>query len=143
MPVAPVWSALDAGLVPLVYGDAVFDHSRSGGIASTEMVFAHLARSIHPRQILLAGIERSVFEDYPARRVLLQRSNGEWPNVRAKLEGSAQTDVTGGMSSKVEEMLAVVARGDAAEALVFSGEVDGNVRHALLGEAVEGTRLEK
>ncbi len=144
MPVAPVWSALDAGLVPLVYGDAVFDHSRGGGIASTEMVFAHLARSLHPRQILLAGIERGVFEDYPARRVLLPRIRaGEWPNVRAKLEGSAQTDVTGGMSSKVEEMLAVVARGDAAEALIFSGEVEGNVRHALLGEAVEGTRLEK
>jgi isopentenyl phosphate kinase len=144
MPVAPVWSALDAGLLPVVYGDAVFDRTRGGGIASTEMVFAHLARSLHPRRILLAGIERGVFEDYPARRVLLpQIRTGDWQATRRILEGSSQIDVTGGMFTKVEEMLAVIARGDSEEALVFSGEVEGNVRRALMGETVEGTRLEK
>jgi isopentenyl phosphate kinase len=150
MPVAPIFAALEAGLVPVVYGDAVFDRTRGGGIASTEMVFGHLARSLHPRWILLAGIERGVFEDYPARKVLLPRIRAaEWNppegegNIHPKLEGSAHTDVTGGMLSKVEEMLALIAREENLQALIFSGEVEGNVRRALLGEAVEGTRLEK
>jgi isopentenyl phosphate kinase len=144
MPVAPAVAAIDAGLVPVVYGDAVFDRTRGGGIASTEMVFAHLARSLHPRWILLAGIERGVFEDYPARKTLLPRiRTGEWESARRSIEGSAHTDVTGGMLSKVEEMMALVLREDNLQALVFSGEVEGNVRRALSGEAVEGTRLEK
>jgi isopentenyl phosphate kinase len=144
MPVAPVAAALDAGLVPVVYGDAVFDRTRGGGIASTEMVFAHLARSLHPRRILLAGIERGVFADYPARKILLPRiRTGEWESARRKIEGSAHIDVTGGMLSKVEEMLALIAREDDLRALVFSGEAEGNVRRALAGEAVDGTWLEK
>jgi isopentenyl phosphate kinase len=144
MPVAPVASALDAGLVPVVYGDAVFDRTRGGGIASTEMVFAHLARSLHPQRILLAGIERGVFEDFPARKALLPRIRaGEWEQIRNRVEGSAHTDVTGGMFSKVEAMLDVVRRGENLAVLVFSGEGEGNLRRALVGENVEGTRLEK
>jgi isopentenyl phosphate kinase len=150
MPVAPVFAALDAGLVPVVYGDAVFDRTRGGGIASTEAVFAHLAASLHPRWILLAGIERGVFKDYPERKVLLPRIRAaEWNPPegegmeRPKLQGSEHTDVTGGMRSKVEGMLALIAREENLQALVFSGEVEGNVRRALMGEAIEGTRLEK
>ncbi len=144
MPVAPVGSALDAGLVPVVYGDAVFDRTRGGGIASTEMVFAHLAHTLHPQRILLAGLERGVFEDYPAREVLLPRIRAaEWEKVRSKLAGSAHTDVTGGMLSKVREMVELILREENLEAVIFSGEVEGNVWRALLGEVVEGTRLEK
>jgi isopentenyl phosphate kinase len=144
MPVAPVWSALDAGLVPVVYGDAVFDRTRGGGIASTEMVFAHLARSLHPQRILLAGIERGVFEDYPTREVLLPQIRAAgWEMIRPKLEGSAHTDVTGGMLSKVQEMLELILREENLQVLVFSGEIEGNVRRALSGEPLEGTRLEK
>ncbi len=142
MPAAPAAAALDAGLLPVVYGDAVFDRTCGGGIASTEMVFSQLARTIHPRKILLAGIERGVFEDYPARKVLLTRiRTGEREAIRRSLEGSANTDVTGGMLSKVLEMLDLILREEDLEVLVFSGGVGGNVRRALLGEAVEGTYL--
>lgn len=144
LPAAPAAAALDAGLLPVVYGDAVFDRARGGGIASTEMVFSQLARSIHPRKILLAGIERGVFGDYPACKTLLPRiRTGERESIRRSLEGSAHTDVTGGMLSKVLEMLDLALREDGLDVLVFSGEVGGNVRRALLGEAVEGTHLGK
>jgi isopentenyl phosphate kinase len=144
MNAAPIAAALDAGLVPVVYGDAVFDRARGGGIASTEAVFAHLARTLHPRKILLAGIERGVYEDYPARNVLLPKiQTQERERIRRSLEGSAHPDVTGGMLSKVLDMLALILREEDLKALVFSGGVEGNVRRALLGEPVEGTWLEK
>jgi isopentenyl phosphate kinase len=140
----PVGRALEAGLVPVVFGDAVFDRVRGGGIASTEMVFACLARALHPRRILLAGIERGVFADYPARETLLPRIRAaDSEAFRGALSGSEHTDVTGGMLSKVLEMLELI-RGEAdLEVLVFSGAVEGNVRRALSGEMVEGTGLEK
>jgi isopentenyl phosphate kinase len=144
MPSEPVRLALDAGLVPVVYGDALFDRTRGGGIASTEMVFARLVDALHPRRILLAGIERGVFEDYPARKNLLPLiRGGEWEQIRRKIEGSEHTDVTGGMLAKVIEMLRLIHQEKDLEVLIFSGENEGNVRSALLGEAVGGTRLAK
>jgi isopentenyl phosphate kinase len=144
MPVAAVKAALSAGVLPVVYGDAVFDRARGGGIASTEMVFAHFARELHPRRVLLAGIERGVFEDYPARKVLRSRiQTGDRESLRSKLQGSAHADVTGGMLSKVFDMLDLIQEEADLRVLVFSGEAEGNVRRALAGEAVEGTVLEK
>jgi isopentenyl phosphate kinase len=144
MSTASVAAALDAGILPVIYGDAVFDRVRGGGIASTEMVFARLARALRPRRILLAGIERGVFEDYPARKALRKRiRTGDRGDLLRVLQGSANADVTGGMLSKVIEMLDVILREEGLQALIFSGETGDNVRRALLGEAVEGTLLEK
>lgn len=140
----PVRRALSAGLVPVVYGDAVFDRARGGGIASTEMVFESLARALHPRRILLAGIETGVFEDYPERRtVILRIRSSEMGSLRERIRGSQHPDVTGGMLSKVLSMLALAGEEENLGALVFSGEGAGNVRRALRGEDAGGTRLEK
>jgi isopentenyl phosphate kinase len=144
MPAAAIEAALNAGILPVVYGDAVFDRARGGGIASTEMVFAHLARALHPSRILLAGIERGVFEDYPARKILRNRiRTGDRGTLRPALQGSAHADVTGGMLSKVIDMLDLILEEETLRVLIFSGEGQGTIRRALLGEAVEGTLLEK
>jgi isopentenyl phosphate kinase len=143
MPADTAAAALAAGIVPVVHGDAVFDRERGGGIASTEMVFAGLARKIHPGRILLAGLAAGVFSDYPECRNLLREiragAGGEIPGA----DGSAQTDVTGGMLSKAAGMRALVLAEPGLEVLIFSGEAAGNVRRALLGGAVEGTRIVK
>ncbi len=140
----PVRRALDAGLVPVVYGDAVFDRIRGGGIASTEMVFCALAADLQPGRILLAGIERGVFADYPARRTLVPRIGaGEAEALRRTVSGSEHADVTGGMLSKVLDMLELVRNNGDLRVWIFSGEEEGNVRRALLGEDVAGTILER
>ncbi len=140
----PVRRALESGLVPVVYGDAVFDRKRGGGIASTETIFSTLARELHPNRILLAGIERGVFADYPARRNLIPRIQGGGSDaLRRTVGGSEHTDVTGGMLSKVFSMLELARREKALRVLVFSGEAAGNVLRALCGEQIEGTWLEK
>ena len=55
--------------------------------------------------------------------------------------GSSQaTDVTGGMASKVGQMLALVQELPGLEVLIFSGLKPGLVRAALLGEC-EGTKI--
>ena len=49
------------------------------------------------------------------------------------LTGSAATDVTGGMRSKVMQSLDLVKNIPGLEILIFSGLVDGNVSQALVG----------
>lgn len=140
-------AALKAGLIPLVNGDVTFDAQRGGTILSTEDLFIGLARDLHPRRILLAGLENGVWADFPARTQLIPEiSNENYAQVAAQISGSASTDVTGGMLEKVGSMLALSASARQFSgapdfyAMIFSGVAAGNVRKALGGEQV-GTMI--
>jgi isopentenyl phosphate kinase len=136
-------SAWDAGMLPVIYGDVVFDRAQGGAIASTEEIFSVLARAKRPHRILLAGTESGVYSDYPVGQSLISSLSSSDKTSPLALMGSAHADVTGGMRTKVKMMLSLVAEGFTEEALIFSGEQAGNVVRALLGEEVEGTRIIK
>lgn len=155
--IAPLQAALSAGLLPVIYGDAVFDAQLGGTVLSTEDLFAYLANSLRPRRILLAGIEPGVWENPPlsphSRTLVssgalsgIEREWGEergviipeitpanFDKVASSLGGSRATDVTGGMADKVRQMLAIAEQLPDLEILIFSGEQPGLVRDVLLG----------
>lgn len=137
----PLQAALQAGLLPVVYGDVVFDGEWGGTILSTEDLFKHLALKLKPAKIFLAGIEPGVWADYPAcTRYLPEITPVSFKEVRQSLGGSAAADVTGGMLSKVEQSLEMVVRLPGLEALIFTGEKVGNLVGALEGQRL-GTRI--
>jgi len=137
----PLRSALQAGLIPLVFGDVVFDTQRGGTILSTEDLFNHLARALHPARIHIAGIEPGVWADYPHNTHITDRiTPRRFTDTAGSLHGSAAVDVTGGMREKVEQMLALTALDRGLRVTIFSGLVPGAVRQALLG-AFPGTLI--
>jgi len=137
----PLKAALRGGLLPVVYGDVIFDLVRGGTILSTEELFAHLAEELRPDRILLAGIEPGVWRDYPAcTELIYEITPGNIAEVLPFLGGSKATDVTGGMASKVAESLALVGKVPGLEVEIFSGEEPGKVLSALLGKRV-GTAI--
>jgi isopentenyl phosphate kinase len=130
----PLQSALANGLLPVVHGDVAFDQVRNGTILSTEDLFVHLAQQLHPERILLAGKERGVWADFPARQRLLEEiTPGSFAQQAPGLGGAAGIDVTGGMLSKVTEMLTLVEQVPGLEVLIFSGEEPGIIQQALRG----------
>lgn len=144
---APLRAGLQAGIIPLVNGDTVFDEARGGTILSTEDLFIYLAHRLHPQRILLAGLEPGVWADYPARtRILPEITSTNFNQAVAQISGSASVDVTGGMLAKVRSMLALsVSEKESGgapgfHALIFSGAEMGNVARALRGEQ-PGTRI--
>ncbi len=131
----PLKSALSAGLVPVVYGDVVFDEARGGTILSTEDLFEHLARELRPGRILLAGLEGAVWADFPERTIRVERiTPASFNEVRAGVGQSHGADVTGGMESKVRQMLDLATEIPGLTAQIFSGEEPGNIQKALAGE---------
>jgi isopentenyl phosphate kinase len=132
-------AAMAAGLVPVIYGDIVFDGVHGSTVLSTEALMAYLAIRLRPRRILLAGIEAAVWADYPARTERIDRiTPSTYAAVAGSLGGSHGTDVTGGMRDKVEQMLNLVRAIPDLRVQILSGEPEGNIRAALVGEA-EGT----
>jgi isopentenyl phosphate kinase len=149
-PAASVWSdngrvakwdlsqievALENGIVPVVHGDVIFDRAKGGTILSTEELFEHLARELGPGRILLAGLEEAVWADFPERkhrvREVMRESFGE---VRQSIGAATGADVTGGMESKVRQMLELVESVPGLTIQIFSGENPDFLQKALLGE---------
>jgi isopentenyl phosphate kinase len=137
----PIHIALANGLLPVIHGDVAFDEIRGGTILSTEDLFVHLARELHPKRILLAGLEPGVWADFPDRKHLLKEFTTKHLSQQFEGIGAAEgMDVTGGMFSKVTKMLALVEEIPSLEIIIFSGENPANIRRVLLGEN-PGTRL--
>ncbi len=135
-------TALEHGLVPLIYGDIVFDVVKGGTILSTEMLMFRLAQRLHPKTILLAGLEAAIWADFPARQQKVGKiTPSSFDGVSGRVGGSHGTDVTGGMRSKVEDMLELVRQNPGMSAQIFSGEESGNVERALERQQL-GTLIE-
>ena len=139
----PLERALKNGIIPVVYGDVVFDEVRSGTILSTEDLFMHLAREMRPQRILLAGLEDGVYADFPARKHKVESVTPKsYKKIIGSVGASASTDVTGGMSSKVKQMISLVEEIPDISVQLFSGLEEGNLKRVLDGEAL-GTLMHK
>lgn len=138
---SPLKRTLEAGLVPVIYGDVIFDLQRGGTILSTEDLFAHLATQLQARRMLLAGIEPGVWQDFPHRSTVIAKITPEnYQDILHVLSGSTATDVTGGMESKVNQGVALINKFPELEILIFSGDDPGNLQEVLLG-ASRGTTI--
>ncbi|WP_420631957.1 isopentenyl phosphate kinase [Candidatus Leptofilum sp.] len=136
----PVQSALEAGIVPVVYGDVAFDSVRGGTIVSTEEVMMALAVEIRPSWLLLAGETVGVYDQTGQVIPTINRAN--YAEIETALGGSRGIDVTGGMASKVQSMLALVDHFPQLSIRIFSGLEPGNLVGTLLNpDSTRGTRL--
>lgn len=133
--------ALAAGIVPVVFGDVVFDEVRGGTILSTENLFAYLVKALDPERVLLAGLEDAVWEDFPARTHKIDRITPKsFEDIKHGVGKSDAADVTGGMEAKVKEMLDLATSNPGLKIQIFSGIQPGNVLRALTGEML-GTEI--
>lgn len=135
--VQPIEAALSNTLIPVVYGDVVFDRAWGGTVLSTEDLFYYLADQLRPQRILFAGREAGVWADYPANTRLLPEITPEdvslWKNG---IGASAAVDVTGGMLSKVEMCVQLVQQNPTMSVRIFSAEESGALLQALSGTSL-------
>jgi isopentenyl phosphate kinase len=139
----PIVSSLKIELMPVVFGDVVFDQKLGSVIYSTESLFSYLAKKLHPDRILLAGKEKGVFSDYPENQKLIPLITAKnYVSISDNLTLSSSTDVTGGMASKVKSMLDLVMHDKKLMIDIFSGEEENNIFRLIMGEK-DGTRISR
>ena len=137
----PLRMALAAQIIPVIFGDVVFDEVRGGTILSTENLFAYLVRALNPERILLAGLEDAVWEDFPARTRKIDRITPQsFEQIKEGVGKSTAADVTGGMEAKVNEMLDLVRQNPELKIQIFSGTGPGNLTRAIAGDLL-GTEI--
>ena len=143
----PIRRALDNGLVPLVHGDVGLDEVRGGTIISTEELMAFLAPELRPGRILLLGETPGVMKNSAGvgepRRALFSRISPDTIEaVTGSLGGSHGPDVTGGMATKVHQMLDLVQSQPKLTVHILSGLDPGLLTRVLLDPDLPvGTRI--
>jgi isopentenyl phosphate kinase len=139
--IEPIKASFENNLLPIIFGDVVFDRVTGATILSTEELFSHLASKFHPDKILLAGIEGGVFRDFPKCHDLIEIiTPALFPKFSGKITISSSTDVTGGMKSKVQNMMELIQKEKNMTVQIFSGEKNNSVYKALCEEKI-GTLL--
>jgi isopentenyl phosphate kinase len=135
----PIQRALDYGLLPVVYGDVVFDRSIGASIASTEAIFALLVEHLKPSRLLLAGLAEGVYEKTGSKSSPIPEIT---PSMRVGLEFTSPEgqDVTGGMADKVDFCLSIAQSYPQIEILIFSAEEPGLLFQVLCDQSA-GTRI--
>lgn len=141
MALSSIERALAHGLVPLVYGDVAFDDIRGGTITSTETIFAYLVNQLPVSRLLLLGEVDGVYDE--EERVIPQITPDNFDSIRAALGGSSGVDVTGGMLTKVQEMLRLATHPPYPVVHILNGKTPNALYEMLLAEAAHGTRISR
>lgn len=129
MSIQAINMALAHDLVPLVYGDVAVDAVRGGTIISTEMLFTYLAQEMPVTRIILVGEVDGVLND--AGSVMSSITPATVAEAKSALRGSSGTDVTGGMLTKVTDMVALVTQKPALTIKIVNGTVAGILQTVL------------
>lgn len=135
MSLQAIQTSLENGIVPLVYGDVALDTVRGGTIVSTESLFTHLAQVLPVTRIVLVGEVDGVLDE--TGRVISHITPGTVSELKSALKGSSGTDVTGGMLTKVTDMVALVEQKPSLTIKIVNGTVAG-VLQTVLAEPARG-----
>ncbi|KUO43020.1 MAG: hypothetical protein APU95_02730 [Hadesarchaea archaeon YNP_N21] len=137
----PLRKMLDLGLIPVLYGDAVPDLAKGMCILSGDQIVAFLARELGVKRVILGVDIDGVYTSDPTSnknaRPIPVISPKNWRGVSCPQRGVM--DVTGGIRSKVDELLALAEHG--AEAEIINASRPGILKRAIAGEKGLGTRI--
>jgi isopentenyl phosphate kinase len=123
-------------MIPVIYGDCVFDLNRGCTVLSTEQLFAYLSRYLKPSRVLVFGLVNGVYTADPLKHpdVNLIKEIHSLKDVEPYLKDSYSTDVTGGMLTKVKYLIEIAKMGIDCEILGSA-----HIYNALCGEKGLGT----
>lgn len=137
---APVFAALDRGLLPVVYGDIVLHRTRGAVIVSTEELFLMLAKEAArlgrpiARTVWLGETEGILDDD---GHTIARLSSAEAMRFARRVRGASGEDVTGGVALRLRAA-GSLARGG-VPSFIVDGRRSGILSTSIAGRATGGT----
>ena len=137
---APIKKSIELGLVPVVYGDIIFDSEKGFCIFSGEKILNLIAKELKGNynsvEIVYCTDTDGVYDK--SGRTVRRIDKDKYNEIKTEITGSKGYDVTGGMLHKVEESLKLAGK-SGIKTLIVNGRRSGNLRKVLLGEKVVST----
>jgi len=141
----PLIMAVKNDLIPVLYGDVVFDIDKGFTILSGDQIAALLAVKLHAERIIMGvdvdGLYTSDPKVDPSAILIPHLTLKELEKLKDKIGGVNVSDVTGGMAGKVLELMQPIAEG--VQAVIVNALRPNSIYKALKGEELIGTRISK
>lgn len=138
----PIREALELGFTPLVYGDIVIDEEKGVTIFSGETTLTNIGHALSDdykiAKIIHCGDTDGVYD--ADRKTIPLISRKTFKSLKKEVGHSNTVDVTGGMLHKVEESLKAADK-FGCEVVIINGKTPGNLKKAIAGEKIAGTRI--
>ena len=129
---------LEHGLVPVLYGVPAVDRERGCAILSGDVIAPYVAHRLGIDTMVHVTDVDGVFtadpQLDPEAELIPRVHRDNWAEVSARLSGSSTVDVTGGMATKLGELLRWAERG--LKSRIVSAHVPGRLAAALMDEPV-------
>lgn len=132
-----VWTVLKKGILPVLYGDVIWNEEKGCVIYSGDVQIGYLAGEAKQHgyavgPLVHLSLEKGVYGK--DGEVIEEITELNWEELKIYVAGAAEVDVTGGMVAKVEEGL-VVTRTHGVSVVIASGREKG-----VLSNLVDGGR---
>jgi isopentenyl phosphate kinase len=136
--------SLENGLVVITHGDVCFDEESTASILSGDTIAVYLAKELDAKTILIGTDVDGVLDNNPktnpsAKHIpVINQENKD--AILSKTGPSINTDVTGGMSKKVSELLEISRQN--REIVIFNLTVPDRLRSLLQNNSTICTRIQ-
>ena len=132
--------AANQGLIPVVYGDVIWDKKWKSTIYSGETILNRIGIYLKNKgfkidKIIQVGETNGVYDD--KGNTIPRITKNSWQNLRKYVYKPRVKDVTGGMQHKIEDALKMTEIG--VNTLLINGKVKNELLNALLNKKVKGT----
>lgn len=138
-----VEETLSQGLIPVVYGDVIWDKEWRSTIYSGETTLNKIGIYLFKKgykiaRVIQVGETDGVYDSNNKTISLINKNN--WTKIKKYLFKSKGADVTGGMRHKIESALDIAKMG--VDTLLMNGNKVNELSNAILGKPVKGTFVE-
>ncbi len=127
-------------MVPVTYGDVVWDAARGMSICSGDQLMMVLAKEFHPSKVIFVTDVDGVYTIDPKQDPTAKLIERVDRDILDSLPRTARNvDVTGSIFAKIQYMIEMA--GTTSECLVMNGKVPGRLEAALRGEDVIASKV--
>ena len=138
-----VKETLNQGLMPVVYGDVIWDKKWKSTIYSGETTLNEIGIYLSKKgfkvdKIIQVGETNGVYDDKGKTIPSINKRN--WKSIERYVFNSKNVDVTGAMQHKIENALSIA--GEGIQTWITSGIVPNEFYRALHGKIIHGTIIQ-
>jgi len=131
-------AASHIGIMPVMFGDVVFDRATGFGICSGDQIMEVLCDIYNPKKIVFVSDIDGLFDKDPKYNSDAKLIPSVTPETLKDVNSEGRADdVTGGVRAKMEAMLRISTKD--RECVLINGTVPGRLYSTLKGENVIST----
>ena len=134
---------LSQGLMPVVYGDVIWDKKWKSTIYSGETTLNEIGIYLSKKgfkvdKIIQVGETNGVYDN--KGKTIPSINKRSWKNIEQYVFSSKRADVTGAMKHKIENALSISSKG--IKTWIANGIVQNEFYRALQGKSIHGTIIQ-